>query len=101
VFEPVITQDSGKLVQIHVEGQVLRVRGGVSLAVALMESKIVPLRHTPISGAPRAPLCLMGTCFECLCEVNGRQNVQACMVEVTEGMRVRLAKGARRTEVAT
>jgi predicted molibdopterin-dependent oxidoreductase YjgC len=42
----------------------------------------------------------MGVCFECLCEVNGRQNVQSCMIEVADGMRVRLATGARRMEAA-
>ena len=45
---------------------------------------------------PRAPLCLMGVCFDCLVEVDGRQNVQSCMVEVRDGMQVRLPHGARR-----
>ncbi len=89
---------SGRSVQIDVDGRQLKVPDGISLAVALMETGIVPLRLTPISAAPRTPLCLMGVCFECLCEVNGRQNVQACMIEVAPGMEVRLARGARRTD---
>jgi predicted molibdopterin-dependent oxidoreductase YjgC len=86
------------LVTIEVDGRPLPARKGLSLALALMEAEVVPLRLTPLSGAPRSPLCLMGICFECLCEVDGRQNVQSCMVEVAEGMGVRLAKGARRIE---
>jgi NADH dehydrogenase/NADH:ubiquinone oxidoreductase subunit G len=31
-------------------------------------------------------------------EVDGRANVQACMVPVREGMQVRLQRGARRAE---
>jgi D-hydroxyproline dehydrogenase subunit gamma len=100
VFEPLKTPTSEKFVAIDVEGHKIRVREGISLAIALMEAGHVPFRLTAVSGAPRAPLCMMGVCFECLCEIDGRQNAQACMVEVVEGMRVRLAKGARRMEVA-
>jgi hypothetical protein len=28
-------------------------------------------RRSPVSGLPRAPLCMMGVCFECLVEVDG------------------------------
>ena len=100
MFKPMPGSSAGPLVTIDVDGRALNVRMGVSLAMALMEANIVPLRRTPVSGAPRSPLCLMGVCFECLCEVDGRQSVQSCMIEVTAGMRVRLAKGARRLEAA-
>jgi NADH dehydrogenase/NADH:ubiquinone oxidoreductase subunit G len=40
----------------------------------------------------------MGVCFDCLVEVDGVQNVQACMVEVRAGMRVKLPLGARHIE---
>ncbi len=100
MFEPIEAPADGALVEIEVEGRKLRVREGISLAVALMELGQVPLRKTAVSGAPRAPVCLMGVCFECLCEIDGRQNVQACLVQVADGMRVRLANGARRMEIA-
>jgi predicted molibdopterin-dependent oxidoreductase YjgC len=100
MFKPMSGSRVGPLVTIDVDGQALKVRTGLSLAMALMEADIVPLRRTPISGAPRSPLCLMGVCFECLCEVDGRQNVQSCMIEVSDGMRVRLSMGARRMEAA-
>ena len=100
MFKPIPSLSSDKFVEIHVDGRAARVRGGTSLAVALMEAGVVPLRQTALSNAPRAPVCLMGVCFECLCEVDGQQNVQACMVPVANGMRVRLAKGARRMEAS-
>ena len=39
-----------------------------------------------MSGEKRAPYCLMGTCFECLMEIDGIANRQACMTIVAEGM---------------
>jgi predicted molibdopterin-dependent oxidoreductase YjgC len=48
-----------------------------------------------VSGEPRAPYCMMGVCFECLVEVDGVPNVQACMTSVREGMTVRRQHGAR------
>lgn len=87
-------------VTISIDGREVRVRAGLSLALALMEADVVPMRRSAVSGAPRSALCLMGVCFECLTEVNGRQNVQACMVLVTDGMDVRLAQGARHAEVS-
>ena len=96
MFEPMPGACVAPRVTIEVDGRSIQARRGVSLALALMEADVVPLRRTPVSGAPRSPLCLMGVCFECLCEVGGQQNIQSCMVEVTDGMRVRLATGARR-----
>jgi predicted molibdopterin-dependent oxidoreductase YjgC len=47
------------------------------------------LRASPVSGAPRAPYCLMGVCFECLVEVDGVRDRQACLTTIRDGMRVR------------
>jgi len=38
---------------------------------------------------------MMGVCFECLMEINGRANTQACMTPVEEGMQVLFQQGAR------
>jgi predicted molibdopterin-dependent oxidoreductase YjgC len=85
-------------VAIEVDGATVAARAGDSVAVALLNAAIVPFRTTPISGAPRAPLCMMGVCFDCLVEIDGVANRQACMVVVREGMRVRLQHSARRVE---
>lgn len=84
------------VIEIFVEGRRVSAREGDTLAAALLNADIVPFRRTPVSGEPRAPLCLMGVCFDCLVEVDGAQNVQSCMVQVHAGMQVRLPNGARR-----
>lgn len=84
------------MVEIFVEGRCIAAREGETLAAALLNAGVVPFRHTPVSGKPRAPLCLMGVCFDCLVEVDGAQNVQSCMVHVRPGMQVSLPAGARR-----
>jgi predicted molibdopterin-dependent oxidoreductase YjgC len=85
-------------VTIDVDGATVAARDGDSVAAALLDAGIVPFRTTPISGAPRAPLCMMGICFDCLVEIDGVANRQACMVTVRDGMRVRLQHAARRVE---
>ena len=54
------------------------------------------IRETPVSGAPRLPYCMMGACFDCLAEIDGVANRQACMVPATPGMRIAPQRGARR-----
>ena len=50
---------------------------------------------TPVAGAPRAPYCLMGVCFECLVTVDGVGSRQGCLVPVREGMKVETQIGRR------
>ena len=92
---------SGPAVVIDVDGRRVEATEGASLALTLMEAGAMPLRHTAVSGAPRAPLCLMGVCFECLVQVDGQPNVQACMVAVRQGMQIRLQHGARALEATS
>ncbi len=70
-------------------------RPGDSVAVALLAAGELSLRDTPVSGAPRAPYCMMGVCFDCLVEIDGVGNRQACLTPVAEGMQVRRQRGAR------
>ena len=41
---------------------------------------------------------MMGVCFDCLVEIDGEPNRQACLVQVREGMTVRRQRGARAFE---
>nr|WP_231934063.1 (2Fe-2S)-binding protein [Bordetella bronchialis] len=82
------------MVRIRFEGTSLAVPEGVSLASALLMSGVRAFRSTPVSGAPRAPYCMMGVCFECLVEIDGRPGRQSCLVPVREGMVVRRQEGA-------
>ncbi len=85
-------------VRLWIEGRSVSAVGGQPLAVALLEAGVHTFRETPVTGEPRGPLCLMGVCFDCLVQVDGQPNVQACMVTVREGMRVSLQHGAAQAE---
>ncbi|MFI8748466.1 (2Fe-2S)-binding protein [Vreelandella lionensis] len=76
--------------------QTVTARPGDTVAAALLASGISVCRTTPVSNASRAPYCMMGVCFECLVDIDGNPNVQACQVEVREGMRIYAQQGARR-----
>ncbi len=84
-----------KYVQIEFEGMPLTVPAGVSLAAALLSHDVGHTRESAVNGRPGAAYCMMGVCFECLVEVDGQANCQACLIQVTEGMRVRRQRGAR------
>jgi predicted molibdopterin-dependent oxidoreductase YjgC len=82
-------------IEILVEGRCVMAREGETVAAALLTAGVAPFRYTPVSGQPRAPMCLMGVCFDCLVEIDGVPNVQSCMVPVRAGMQIRRAEGAR------
>jgi D-hydroxyproline dehydrogenase subunit gamma len=86
-------------VSIAVEGHDVKARVGDTVAAALLAAGFDHCRTTPISGAPRAPYCMMGVCFECLVTIDGIGNCQGCLVAVREGMRVELQRGKR--DIAT
>jgi predicted molibdopterin-dependent oxidoreductase YjgC len=82
-------------VRFTFDGREIVARPGDSVAVALLAAGETSLRETPVSGAPRAPYCMMGVCFDCLVEIDGVGNRQACLTQVAEGMQVRCQRGAR------
>ena len=86
---------SGGDVVISVDGARVTAQAGDSVAAALLAAGLSPTRTTPVSGAPRAPYCMMGVCFECLVTIDDVGNRQACLIPVSEGMRVETQKGKR------
>lgn len=85
----------GNTVRIYIEDMPYQVPNDMNVAAALLSSGYLACRTTPVNGAPRAPFCMMGVCFDCLVEVDGVPNRQGCMTPVEEGMRVRRMLGAR------
>ena len=77
------------------EGRAIIAQQGDSVATALLLAGETSLRLTPITGSPRAPYCMMGICFECLMEIDGVANRQACLTPVAADMQVRRQRGAR------
>lgn len=75
--------------QFRFEGRTVEARPGDSVAAALFAAGITDLRDSVVSGAPRGIYCMMGACFDCLVEIDGLPNRQACMTEAAEGIEVR------------
>jgi len=81
--------DAAKAMTVHVDGRPFTAYSGDSLATALIAGGLTAFARNPKTGALNSPACLIGICFGCLCEVDGRPGVQACLTPVREGMQVR------------
>lgn len=93
--------DAAPGVGIEFDEVPLTVPCGINVAAALLVSGQLRLRGTAVSGAPRAPYCMMGACFECLVEIDGIPSRQSCLVQVRDGMQIRSQEGARVLGAAT
>ena len=78
-----------------IDGASVQAQEGDSVAAAMLAAGHVISRTTPVSGAPRAPFCLMGACFECLVTIDGVGNRQGCMIAVHGGMRIETGERKR------
>ena len=88
----------GEMVTLKVEDKPVTVPAGDSVAAAVYAAGFNHFRESPISNTPRAPYCMMGVCFECLVEIDGSPNHQACMTAVRNGMSIKIQKGLRGVE---
>ena len=80
---------------LTVEGSPVIFRAGDSVAAALLAAGHAGTRTEPVAASPRGPYCMMGVCFECLVEIDGEANRQACLVPARDGMVVRFQRGPR------
>ena len=76
---------------VRFDGTEYLLRRGGNLAAELLAAGVQPLRHTPVSGAPRGPYCMMGACFDCLVIIDGTVR-QSCMVEVRDGLDIEMSR---------
>ena len=83
------------MIAVTIDGRAAQVRAGDTVAAALLSAGILASRAADVSGAPRAPYCMMGVCFECLVTVDGIGNRQGCLVPVAAGMRIETQRGRR------
>jgi sarcosine oxidase subunit alpha len=90
--------DARARVTLTIEGKPVEAREGDTVAAALLAADFLHCRTTPVSGAPRAPYCMMGVCFDCLVTIDGTGNRQACLVHVRDGMVVERQHGKRKLE---
>ncbi len=83
------------IIKFEFNGASVEAMAGDSVAAALLANGHLTLRQTPTDAEPRGPYCMMGACFECLVDVDGQPNVQACMTIVRDGMTISAMHGAR------
>ena len=81
-------------VTVTINGTAFQAPQGCTAAAAVLLAGEISARTTPVTGEPRAPYCMMGVCFECLMEIDGVPNQQACLVTVADGMRINRQLGA-------
>ena len=77
-------------VTILVNGVPRRVSASATVAAALLGLGITAFRRDQ-HGAPRAPICGMGSCHECRVRIDGATEVRSCLIGVRDGMRVETA----------
>ena len=82
-------QGAARAITVTIDGQVIVAQDGEPVAAILLRSPPFTSRRTPVSGALRAPYCMMGACFECLVEVDGETSTRSCLVFATDGMVIR------------
>ncbi|WP_407572306.1 (2Fe-2S)-binding protein [Deinococcus altitudinis] len=75
-------------IEITLGGQPVQVPEGVTLLAALYAAGRFTTRRS-LSCAARAPLCGMGTCYECRVLVDGAVR-RSCLTPVQPGMEVTL-----------
>lgn len=73
---------------VLLDGESVPFAPGCSVAEVLLGQGRLPCRRHPVDGMERAPFCLMGSCFECLVQINGQPDRQACMTTAAAGMRI-------------
>jgi len=83
------------VVDIIVDGTAVVARAGDTVAAALLAAGFERCRTSPVGGAPRAPFCMMGVCFDCLVTIDGIGSQQSCLVAIAPGMRIDTQRGAR------
>ena len=83
-----------KEITFKFESQSIKCFSGMTVASALLASGEIIFRISAQSNSGRGPYCLMGICFECLVEIDGCPNRQACMIQVENDMVIKRQAGS-------
>ncbi len=75
--------------ELTVNGCILRVRQGTSVAAAILNS-------LEISPSACTPICGMGVCWGCRTTIDGRPDVRSCLVPAAPGMTVSTVRSQTR-----
>lgn len=72
--------------KIYLDGRTLTVERGTTVAAAMLNAGVSVFRES-VNGEPRAPLCGMGVCYECMVTIDGQREL-SCQTLCQEGMRI-------------
>ncbi len=75
-----------KSIAVTVNGQRISAPEGQSVWTTMALAGQTTTRKAALSGDKKSAYCAMGVCFECLVEIDGAPNQQACLRRVTDGM---------------
>ena len=73
-------------VMLQINGVVVRMRAGMSVAAALAQAGHTATRRS-LRGEPRAAFCGMGVCFECRVRIDGVERL-ACLTPGRDGLQI-------------
>jgi len=76
-------------ITLHWYEQEVTARSSDTVASALLLAGVRVSRKSSVSGEARLPFCMMGSCFECLIDIDG-QIVQSCMTQAKDGMQLKM-----------
>ena len=71
---------------IYLDGRIITVERGTTVAAAMLNAGVSVFRES-VSGEPRAPLCGMGVCYECMVTIDGQREL-SCQALCQQGMRI-------------
>ena len=86
-----IKKQEEKTISFYFENEKIKAYEGETIASALLRSGIISFRKD-LDKKPRGPFCMMGTCFECLVNVDNFESQQACQLLVKQNISVKIHK---------
>ena len=75
-------------ISFHFNGAKITGAEGQSVAAALIANGERELRRTRFGEEPRSIFCGIGICFDCVVTINGVANQRACLIEISNDMKV-------------
>lgn len=85
--------NKGELVDITVNGKIIKAHEGEPILAALLAAGIKVNRYTVKKHEPRGLFCGIGQCSDCSMIVDGQANVRTCITPVKAGMVVETQDG--------
>jgi len=86
------------LVEIIVDGKIIKAYEGEPILGALLNAGIKINRYTVKRHEPRGIFCGIGQCTDCAMVVDGQTNVRTCITPVRAGMIIKTQDGLSKGE---